>query len=302
MRDGGGDPLGWDTPEWTLESDQTLCRLIGVNTAILSPTAPGPEIKENFVEGAELARRMNDFCARIRNEDSSHYGFFATVPSPLDVESCIAEIDRAFDTLHADGVVLLTRYGKGNHYLGHPEFQWVWKELNRRKAVVFIHPTHAVDTEAVDAQLPQPMLDYPHETGRTAVDLILSNTLSEAARDCKIILSHGGGTLPMLIARVEGLLPFSGLGEKSMQQIREEAGWFYFDTALSSSDEQLAALIKVAKKGHILFGSDHPNAPVESIEHFTNTLQESKILDEAALEDIHYRAALDLFPRLAEKR
>jgi len=103
------------------------------------------------------------------------------------------------DVLEADGVTFFIRYGDGNFYFGHEEFKPIWEEVNRRKAVVFIHPTHPVDTNLVHQTLPQPVLDYPHETTRTGMDMIMSGT-KRAYPDCKVILSHGGETMPFLLA------------------------------------------------------------------------------------------------------
>lgn len=61
--------------------------------------------------------------------------------------------------------------------------------LNEREAVVFIRPTHPVDTNLANRVLTQPVLDYPHESTKTAFDLILSGT-KHAFPDCKIILSR----------------------------------------------------------------------------------------------------------------
>lgn len=285
-------------PAWTLESDRTLCKSIGVHTAILSHTAPGPEVKSSPSEAASLSRELNKFSAKIRDDDPEHYGFFASIPSMLDTERCIAEIRYALNELRADGIILMTRYGSGNHYLGHPDLIPIWDELNLHKAVVFVHPTHAVDTSLVNSSLPQPMLDYPHETARTAMDLITTDRLREHARDCKIILSHGGGTLPMLVGRLAGLQPATTFGNKSAEQIREEVAWFYFDTALCSAPEQLLALQEIAKAGHILFGSDFPNAPVSAIHHFTNQLDRTTYLSPMNSESINGGAARSLFPRL----
>jgi 6-methylsalicylate decarboxylase len=296
----GGDPSGWYIPKWTLELDRALCSKVGIQTAILSATAPGPSILSDPTEAAALARKLNEFNAQVRDQDPTHYGFFASVPSLIDTELCLAEIRHAFDTLHADGVVLMTRYGSANHYLGHPSFAPIWDELNSRSAVVFIHPTHPVDMHLVNASLPQPMFDYPHETGRSAADLIVSNTLRDHAANCRIILSHGGGTLPMLLGRLAGLLPPSGFGDKTEQEIREEAAMFYFDTALTTDRAQLAALTRVARPGHILFGSDFPNAPTQAIEHFAKGLDGNEELSEELKEGIRYRSALKLFQRLAE--
>ncbi|KAM0718974.1 hypothetical protein Q7P37_006046 [Cladosporium fusiforme] len=298
LEQAGGDPSGWYVPTWTLDSDGELCKTIGVRTAILSHTAPGPEVKSDPIEAASLARQLNVFSAKIRNDDPEHYGFFASVPSMLDTERCVIEIRYALDELKADGIVLMSRYGPDNHYLGHPDLIPVWEELRRHQAVVFVHPTHAVDKNLVNASLPQPMMDYPHETARAAIDLITSNMLREHAADCKIILSHGGGTLAMLVGRLAGLQPVSPFGNKSAEQIREEVGWFYFDTALCSAPEQLLALQSIAKPGHILFGSDFPNAPVSAIRHFTEQLDRNAELSEVNSDGINGGTGRVLFPRL----
>lgn len=135
----------------------------------------------------------------------------------------------------------MTHYGSDNQYLGHVDFIPTWQELNARKAVVFIYPTAAVGTTQVNESLPQPMMDYPHESVRTAMNLILSDRFRLHASDCRIILSHGGGTLPIVVARVAGLAstPFI---QKTSEAIREEIGWFYYDTAMCSAPEQPAAL------------------------------------------------------------
>lgn len=293
----GGDPSGWYVPEWTVESDRELCQSIGVKTAILSHTAPGPTVKTNPKEAAALARELNKFSAEVRDSDPEHYGFFASVPSPSDTELCLTEIRYALDELKADGVVFMTRYGSNNHYLGHVDFISIWQELNVRKAIVFIHPTAAVGATQVNKSLPLPMMDYPHESARTAMDLILSDRFRLHASDCRIILSHGGGTLPMIVARVAGLAstPFI---KKTAEAIREEIGWFFYDTAMCSAPEQLAALQAIAKPGHILFGSDFPNCPPEIIKQTTNQLDASEILSADYRDGIENSSAKILFPRL----
>lgn len=61
-----------------------------------------------------------------------------------------------------------TRYSTSNNF--YPE----WKELDTHKTVVFIHPTHSVDTKLVNMWSVQPFYNYLHETLRMAVDLNLT--------------------------------------------------------------------------------------------------------------------------------
>lgn len=268
--------------------------------AILSMTAPGACIEKDPIAAARLARKCNDKAAAIRNANPRSYGFFASLPSLLDTKACLEEIAYSFDSLQADGVILFTRYGSDNHYLGHPDFRPIWNDLQRRKAVVLIHPTHAVDTNLVNQSLPQPMFDYPHETGRTAMDLILSGTLATVP-DCKIILSHAGGTLPYLIYRPAGMLPYTsfaqGMENLSTSDIVEQARQFYFDVAISSNPLTLGLLFEFAKPGHILFGSDYPNAPTEGIKYFTENFDRHPLSPDERRK-VEYENALAIFPRL----
>lgn len=264
-------------------------------------TAPGACIEKEPTAAAKLAREANEFAAAIRDAEPKSYGFFASLPSLLDTRESLEEIAHGLDVLKADGVILFTRYGEDNHYLGHPDFHPIWEELNRRKAVVFVHPTHAVDTNLVNKNLPQPMFDYPHESGRTAMDLITSGNLRRYP-DVKIILSHAGGTLPYLINRAAGMLPYTpddiGL---SAQEIIDEAGKFYYDTALSTSHETLDLLYKVAGADHVLFGCDFPNAPVPSIHFFRDLFDTYKVDGSRDQVDVTRRNALKILSGLRER-
>lgn len=150
----------------------------------------------------------------------------------------------------------------------------------------------------MNPHLTLPMFDYPHETGRAAIDLITQNRMSDA-KDCKIILSHAGGTLPYLIDRVAGIMPYTGFTVgKSTEEIIEEAKMFYFDTALSGNKLVIEFLLGFAKKGHVLFGSDFPNAPREGIEYYTESFERS--LGKEGSIEVGYENAAKLFPRLRE--
>lgn len=117
----------------------------GIQKAILSLTAPGATIAATQTEARHLARKANEYAAGLRDRHPDKFGFFASLPSLMDTEGTLAEIQYAMDILNADGVTLFTRYGDGNNYLGHSMFTSIWAELDKRKAVTFIHPTHPVD-------------------------------------------------------------------------------------------------------------------------------------------------------------
>lgn len=270
----------------------------------LSITAPGAGILPAPKQAA-FCRQANEYAAEICSAHPTRYGFFATLPSLLDPESAHRELIYALDVLNADGVILYTRYGSDNHYLGHPDFGATWDLLDSRGAVVLVHPTHPVDSALVNPALPQPMIDYPHETTRTAVDLIVSDTL-RTHQNVKIILSHAGGTLPYLALRAASMLPHiphaslngSRVSAKSTEDFMEDARSFYFDTALSAAPLTLDLIKNFAKPGHVLFGSDFPYAPTPAIRQMNALTDGYAANDTSFVSRLSNVAAMNIFPKL----
>jgi 6-methylsalicylate decarboxylase len=297
LKKAGGDPSGSWTPQWNLDADNEFSQALDIGVTIFSMTSPGPAIAGE-AGSIPLARAANEYIASVRDKYPSKYGFFAAMPSLTNATAALAEIEYAFDSLGADGVILMTRYGSTNMYLGHPDFEPVWKALDDRHAVVLVHPTHAVDTKLVAANIPQPIVDYPHETTRAAVDLIMSNRL-QACKNVKIILAHAGGTLPYLAKRA-AVLNDVGLTAKTTEEILDDVGSFYFDVALSSSKETTHMLLQYTKPDHILYGSDYPYAPRKTVERFAQELDQAGLDPEVAA-SINRGNALKLFPRFNKK-
>ncbi|KAJ5385295.1 hypothetical protein N7517_003206 [Penicillium concentricum] len=287
----GGDPSGWPTPDWSPESSLQNMATNGIQKAILSLTAPGASVAPNTESARILARQVNEYAAGLRQQHPGSFGFFAALPSLMDIPGSLAEIEYVLDVLKADGVTLFTRYGDENNYLGHSLFTPIWKELDARRTLVFIHPTHPVNTTWTNPLLPQPVIDYPHETTRTAVDLIIGNVTREFP-NCPKILSHAGGSLPYLISRIATTsratrstkLTFGKTNEEIMDDFRS----FYYDLALSSSPAVLKTILDLIPHTHITYGSDFPYADSDKIAGFREDLDafsmESKFRDK-----IYYR-------------
>ena len=239
---------------------------IGTSTTIFSLTTPGVLFLSDRDAARKLSRQVNEHCASIRDSNPSKFGFFATLPSLFDAEGAIAEIRYALDTLNAEGVIVFTRYGDENAYLGHEAFRPVWKELNERKAVVLVHPCMPRDRAPFARTILPQIVEFPHETFRTAMDLVFTNTKRDFP-ECKIILSHAGGSLPYLIGRVGlmELLPAAPV-RKTRAEIEDDIKSFYFDLALSGHDNSLNTLLRFVPHDHVLFGSDFPYAPRPGVE------------------------------------
>jgi aminocarboxymuconate-semialdehyde decarboxylase len=263
-----------------------------IATAVLSLTAPSVTGWE-AAGRREMACRVNEFGADLVARWPDRFGSFATLPLP-DIEGALRELDYAFDVLRADGVILLSNYA--GHYLGDPAFGPLWAELDRRAAVVFIHP--AKPQIPIMEDIPGPIVDYPFDTTRTAVQLVLSGVVARAPR-VKIILSHAGGFVPYAAHRFAELAPAVRPDVPPAPALIESFRSFYFDTALSSGPASLLALQSFARPGHILYGSDFPYAPASVGAAFTAKLDTFDLPrdDRAA---INNGGAQEIFARFRE--
>ncbi len=193
---------GWPNPDWDPQAAIAMMDRESIATGILSLSAPGVHLADD-AEGRTLARQVNEYHAELVKGRPHRFGQFACIPLP-DVDGAVAEAVHALDVLHADGVVLLSN--AGGKYLGDPDYETLWAELDARSAVVFIHPTEP--PIQMLKGLPSPLLDYPFDTTRTAIHMVANGVMSRRKR-IKVILSHGGGFLPYAAYRFVGAAQFN---------------------------------------------------------------------------------------------
>ena len=229
----------------------------GVAASLLSCTSPGVWFGDPE-ESRRLARGMNEFGARAVSDHKGRLGLFAVLPLP-EIDGSLREIEYAFDTLHADGVGLLTSYG--NHWLGDAVFRPVFDELNRRRAVVYTHPIDSSCCQDIQPGVNPPTIEYNTDTSRTIFSLIVSDAATRYA-NIRFIFSHAGGTMPSLIQRfgigqpdtIADALAGTPAPNSRLYHLRR----FFYDTAQSTNPVQMQGLKLVAGASQIVFGTDYP--------------------------------------------
>ena len=234
----------WDIPKWDVPSAIANMDELGIKAQILSLSSPGV----SFLKGQaarDLARAVNEVAAAVIRDHSPRFGAFAVLPLP-DVEGAVAELAYALDTLKLDGVGLLSNYD--GLYLGDPRFDPIFNELNRRNAVLFVHPTAPPNFASIGVGLSPPILEFPFETTRMAANLLKSGTI-ERCPNMRVVLPHGGGTIPFLLPRLGFALGPERAGLLSS---------FYYDLTAASLPGQLAALSKLVPADKLLMGVDFP--------------------------------------------
>ncbi|MFJ9573073.1 amidohydrolase family protein [Streptomyces bacillaris] len=288
-RAGIADAGGRALPDWSPESALRLMDLLGTTTSIVSVSTPGTGFLTEPADAAELARRLNDHCAALTSGHAGRFGFFATLPMP-DAAASAAEAVRALDDLRADGVTLLAN-NRGT-YLGADGQDVLWRTLNDRGAVVFVHPAE-LPAPPVDG-VPAFAADFLLDTTRAAY-LLVRNGIPRRYPDIRFILSHGGGFLPYSSHRMA--LTIANDTARSPLDVLDDFRSFHFDTALSSSPAALPTLLAFARPGHVLFGSDWPFAPTPAGQYFASGLDDNVAPD--TLRAVNRTNAEALFPRLA---
>lgn len=251
--------LGMPGPmaSWNVQRHLDDMAAAGVARSVLSITTPG--VPETGERARALARRINDDAAKLAADHPDQLSYFLALPMD-DPDSALKEIEYGFDVLKAPGVGLYTSYG--TVWLGDRRFDPVFAELNRRKAVVYVHPNTADCCTRVIPEVADTLIEYGTDTTRA----IASYVYRGAARrypDVRVIWSHSGGTMPFLIERFEGAdrgqaTRGQAAGGQAPEGFRATAARFFYDIAQSTHAIPSQALKSLVPTDHIVFGSDYP--------------------------------------------
>jgi aminocarboxymuconate-semialdehyde decarboxylase len=245
---------GITPPRWSLDGAIAYLDEARIDAAVPSISTPGVHFGDDAA-ARTLARRVNEYLADLKRRRPDRFGGFAALPLP-DVDGSLGAIEYAFDVLELDGVSMMTN--AGGSYLGDSRFDPIFAELQRRAAVVFVHPTASPDPIAHTLGLPDALLDYPVDTARAIAKLHYSNTFARTP-DVKYVFAHAGGTIPFVASR------FAIVDEMDVIPGAQERGAFadtlprlYWDTASAFSDPVLHMLRSVTGLGNVVFGTDYP--------------------------------------------
>jgi 6-methylsalicylate decarboxylase len=293
--EGGSAAGGITPPRWSLDGAIAYLDDAGIDVAIPSISTPGVHFGDDAA-ARTLARQVNEYLAGIKHDRPDRFGAFAALPLP-DVDGSLEQIAYALDVLELDGVSIFTN--AGGSYLGDSRFDPIFAELQRRAAVVFVHPTASPDPIAHTLGLPDTLLDYPVDTSRAIAKLHYSNTFARTP-DVKYVFVHAGGTIPFLASR------FAIVDEMDVIPGAEERGAFahvlpqlYWDTASAFSDPVLHMLRSVTGLDTVVFGTDYPYPrdaiSIGGLRHVQDTAE----LDGSERQAVLGGSAARLIPRLA---
>jgi predicted TIM-barrel fold metal-dependent hydrolase len=244
---------------WTAERSLEVMGRFSIAKAILSLSAPGVAFAD-IAFARKWSRLSNEYAAGLKRDHGSRFGFFATLPL-MDVDASLKELTYALDELRADGIGLMTNYQ--DRWPGNEAFAPVFEELNKRKAIVYFHPTSASCCQNLQPEISAAFLEYPFDSTRAIASLLYSGAFTRHP-DINFIFSHGGGALaaiyPRLLAPASQPAVASRFPKGALFEIQRQN----YDLAGVTDRAAFAGLSALIPNSRLLFGTDFPfGAPVQ---------------------------------------
>ena len=238
---------------WSVEMSLEEMDKSGIATGMISPPPPGITFGDAAFR-RKLARDINEAGAKMVSDRPTRFRLLATLPF-ANIEDSLAEIAYAYDTLKADGISLMTSYN--GKYLGDPTHWPILEELNRRKAVVYTHPTTPACCGGLQPFVSINAIEGPVDTTRTMVSLMFQGGAAKFP-DIKWIFSHSGGVTPFLLSRYQREEVEKDFKTALPRGVLHELRKFYYDTAQGHHEGALKALLAIIPTAQVLYGTDYP--------------------------------------------
>jgi aminocarboxymuconate-semialdehyde decarboxylase len=277
----------------TLDEQLRVMDALGIDLQVLSISLLQPYLPKQ-ADAVEAARLSNDIYADITRNYDGRFAAFASVPLP-HVDAAIAETVRALDELGMVGVTL--GCSVAGRSVADPAFEPLYAELNRRRAVLFLHPVGQGVLTGNDPYGLGWLVGATFEDTIAALELVFSGITTRFPK-VRVIVPHLGGTIPFILERIDGSVagrreraedvPFSGLPSESLKRM-----WF---DAANSEPGAIRCTCQTFGVDRVLFGTDYPYALGARVENRVTAIEQSGLSaeDKAAIYRGNAERLLDL--------
>ena len=252
------DGVGFMTPRPEMFDYEARLKAMdeaGVDMAILSLT--GPNVYwGNEEASARAAHVINDSFAAACAKYPERLRWMASLPMQFP-ERALAELHRTLDR-GALGVMALANIG------GEPwtdeRFAPIWHEIDRLALPVFMHPTVCCGFDQMG------LADYQMAAGvgfpfdsTVAVSRMIYDGFFDRFPSLRLIVAHGGGTLPFLAGRLDRMWEvIPACRVRIQKKPSEDLKRIYADTAVYTG-EALRDVLECFGEDHVLYGTDFPH-------------------------------------------
>lgn len=266
LRQDGAVVMGSPWPAAPLEDRLATMDAAGVAMQVLSLSAPNVFRLPASLRPA-VTRDLNDHFSALADEAPRRFAFLASLPLP-DVDLAMAELDRALALEHAVGLAICTTIDR--RPLDDPLFLPLWQELDRRRAVVFVHPTAGPGTDGLRAYGLSLTVGFLAETTNAVGRLVFAG-IFERFPGIRWVFTHTGGSIPYVIHRFDTYsMQFEECRRNISRRPSEYLADLHYDTVCDSLPAMRCAF-DVFPPSQFLFGTDYPHIP-QGLTPFVDTL------------------------------
>ncbi len=240
---------------------------MGLSLQVISPM---PELFSYWLPtaaGVALTQFVNDQIAEMVGRSEGRLMGLAGVPLQ-DIDAAVTELHRVMAIPGFAGVEIGSNVN--GRPVGAPELRPFFAAAEALNAAVFVHAVRPAGMDRLVGPPPlQQALGYPTDVGLAAASVITGNLLRDHPR-LRIAFSHGGGTLGLLLPRLEqACAVFPAIRSAVDGSPSEQARRLYYD-ALVFDAPTLRRLVDQVGHSQVMVGTDYPfnfhdGAPVERI-------------------------------------
>ena len=225
-----------------------------VELQVLSPAA-SPPYAEKEADAVAAARLINDSYAELARKYPGRFNAVVSLPLP-HIDASLREMERGLDQLGMLGVSMTCSCF--DRSTAEAEFEPLYAEMNRRGAVLFVHPAGSAICSPF-------IIDYNYggSVGTSLEDAtfvlhMIAKQIPYRYPRIKFIVPHLGGPIPMLMNRLDK----QGQGPRGHPNLAEApsvtARRFYYDTVCYGSKPAFLCALEAFGADHIVTGSDYP--------------------------------------------
>ena len=241
-----------DTQE-DIEARFRLMEDAGVGRQVLSPNHP-PYLPDE-TECVTAVKMLNDAYAEFARRYPDRISSYVMLPLP-HVDASLKEMERGFDELGCVGVNMnIVCLGRS---IAETEFEPLYAEMNRRGAVLFVHPARQRHLLTLHHRLQLWRIGRHLDRGRDFVLHMIAKQIPYRYPRIKFIVPHLGGPIPTLMNRLDK----QGQGPRGHPNLAEApsvtARRFYYDTVCYGSKPAFLCALEAFGADHIVTGSDYP--------------------------------------------
>jgi 6-methylsalicylate decarboxylase len=248
---------GWAVQPHTDSTEDVARRLelmdeAGVDLQVLSHGIMAPYLRaEN--EAVEAARACNDAYADLAARYPDRFAALVSLPLP-HVDAALRELERCTDELGMPGVAMNCSVFERS--TAESEFEPLYAEMDRRGAMLFFHPIGSGNCSPFITQYGLTGAAGTSMEDATIVLHLIVKQIPTRYPRIKIVISHLGGLIPMLLQRLDHQLTpaHPSLPEPPSVTARR----LYYDTVGHGSHAALLCAWKAFGADRLVPGSDWP--------------------------------------------